>query len=325
MSVLDPAVVGAIDDLELVARLIVEGTRAGQHRSPFHGFSTEFSQHRQYRPGDDFRHLDWKLLARTGRLYTRQFRETTNMSVMLILDASGSMAFPDSPRRARHAGTPAPGTKPQAPGPELSKFRYAVLLAAALSYLIVTEGDRVGLMAASGDSWTYLPARGGRPHLRALLARLERLEPARTWQPAPVIARAADLLERRGLVIVLSDFYDAEDDTLRELRRVARRGHEVTMLQIVSRRERTFDYRGPIEFEDVETGAVRLVDAETVAAGYRAGIDAFLDRWKQRARLDGIDYARFTTDEPPDRALRTYLIQRGSALHASHGPSEARR
>ena len=324
MSVLDPAVVGAIDDLELVARLIVEGTRAGQHRSPFHGFSTEFSQHRQYRPGDDFRHLDWKLLARTDRLYTRQFRETTNMSVMLILDASGSMSFPDSPRRTRLGGKPAPDTKHQT-GTELSKFRYAVMLAAALSYLIVTEGDRVGLMAASGESLMYLPAKGGRPHLRALLAQLERLQPARTWQPASVIARAGDLLERRGLVIVLSDFYDAEDETLRELRRVSRRGHEVTMLQIVSRRERTFDYRGPIEFEDVETGAVRLVDAEAVAAGYRAGIDAFLDRWKQRARLDGIDYARFMTDEPPDRALRTYLIHRGSALHASHGPSEARR
>jgi len=201
---LDPAVVAAIDDLELSAKLIVEGLRTGPHRSPFHGFSTEFSQHRPYRAGDDFRHLDWKLLARTNRLYSRQFRETTNLSMMVVLDPSASMAFPAT---------------------GVSKFRYATILAAALAYLVITDGDRAGLMTMTGPSLTFVPARGGRPHLRTLLAQLAQIEPAGTWHPAQAIGRAAGLLKRRGLVLVLSDFYDAETQTLRELKRVRRRGH----------------------------------------------------------------------------------------------------
>jgi len=294
---LDPAVVAAIDDLELAARLIVEGLRSGPHRSPFHGFSTEFSRHRPYQPGDDFRHLDWKLLARTDRLYSRQFRETTNMSVMIVLDASASMDFPAT---------------------GVSKFRYATVLAAALSYLIVTDGDRAGLMTSTGGALTYVPVRGGRLHLRTLLSQLERLTPAGVWKPAQSIARAADILKRRGLVIVISDFYDAEEETLRELKRVRRRGHDVAMLQIVSRPEIDFSYDGQIEFEDLESGGKQLVDATTATAGYRTAIGAFLAEWKRRARQDGIEYARFTTDQPPSDALRSYLVQRGSRPHGSH-------
>jgi len=294
---LDPAVVAAIDDLELAARLIVEGLRSGPHRSPFHGFSTEFSRHRPYQPGDDFRHLDWKLLARTDRLYSRQFRETTNMSVMIVLDASASMDFPAT---------------------GVSKFRYATVLAAALSYLIVTDGDRAGLMTTSSGALTSVPVRGGRPHLRTLLGQLERLSAAGPWQPAQAIGRAADILKRRGLVIVISDFYDAEDETLRELKRVRRRGHDVAMLQIVSRQEIDFSYGGQIEFEDLESGGKQLVDATAATAGYRSAIGAFLDDWKRRARQDGIEYARFTTDQPPSDALRAYLVQRGSRPHGSH-------
>lgn len=297
MRALDPSVVAAIDDLELAARLVVEGLRSGPHRSPFHGFSTEFSRHRPYQPGDDFRHLDWKLLARTDRLYSRQFRETTNMSVMIVLDASASMDFPAT---------------------GVSKFRYATVLAAALSYLIVTDGDRAGLMTSSADAVTYVPVRGGRPHLRTLLAQLERQSPAGAWRPAQAISRAADILKRRGLVIVLSDFYDAEEETLRELKRVRRRGHDIAMLQIVSRPEIEFSYGGQVEFEDLESGGTQLIDAPNATAGYRTAIGAFLDGWKRRARQDGIEYARFTTDQPPSEALRSYLVQRGSRPHGSH-------
>jgi uncharacterized protein (DUF58 family) len=291
VQALDPAVVAAIDDLELAARLIVEDMRSGPHRSPFHGFSTEFSQHRAYRPGDDFRHLDWKLLARTDRLYSRQFRETTNLSAMLVVDASASMDFPA-------AG--------------LSKFRYATVLAAALAYLLIDGGDRAGLMTSGAEHLAYLPARGGRSHLQALLLQLERLRPSGSWDPTRVIGRAADLLKRRGLVIVISDFYDAESDTLRELKRVAYRGHEVTMLHVVARPELTFDYGGPIEFEDLESGARQLVDTAAAAARYRASVTAFVDGWRERATRDGLDYARFVTDEAPADALRAYLIRRGS-------------
>jgi uncharacterized protein (DUF58 family) len=295
---LQASVVAAIDDLELAARLIVHGLRTGHHRSPLKGFSAEFSQHRSYRPGDDLKYLDWKMLALSDRLYTRQFRETTNMSVMLAVDASGSMGFP------------ATGT---------SKLRYAVVLAAAIAYLIVEHGDAVGLMAGQGDALRFLPARGSRAHLRALLAELARLEPQGTWAPDRVIARAAELLPRRGVLLVLSDFYDAEDDTRREMRRAAARGHDVGMLQILTREELTFPYSGDVEFEDLESQSRQRVAADTLARQYREAVAEFLERCRREARRDGFDYALFPTDVAPDQSLRKFLIQRGGGALAASG------
>src|SRR5215208_2940839 len=194
-TALSASVVAAIDDLELAARLVVEGLRAGGHRSPFHGFSADFQQHRPYRAGDDLKYLDWKILARTDRLYSKQFRETTSMSAMIVLDASASMAFPDE---------------------VLSKFRYASIIAASLAYLLSAQGDAVGLMTQSDGAYAYVPAKAGRPHLRSLIARIDRLAPAGTWEPDKVIARGAELLKRRGVMVVISDFYDAEEATRRE-------------------------------------------------------------------------------------------------------------
>lgn len=294
-SSLTPDVVAAIDDLELAARLVVEGTRAGGHRSPFHGFSAEFDQHRPYRVGDDLKYLDWKLLARTDRLYTRQFRETTNAGVMLVLDASASMAFPET---------------------GVSKFQYARVLTAALAYLIVEQGDAVGLTAMADGAMTYLPARGGRTHLRALLAQLDRLEPRGRWDAARTIARTADLLRRRGVVVVLSDFYDDEDETRRALRRVARQGHDVAMLQVISAEELTFPWKGDVELTDLEVGEKRIVSADAIAGEYRARMDAFLERSRRLAHQDNIDFALIRTDENPDTTLRKYLLERAARQSA---------
>lgn len=288
---LSPALVASVDDLEVVARLIVEGMRSGQHRSPFHGFSNEFSQYRAYRPGDDLKYLDWKVLARTDRLYTRQFRETTNMSAMICLDSSGSMAYPET---------------------GLSKFRYASMMAAALAHLIVMQGDAVGLMTMQAGRLVYLPARGGRGHLRTMLAQIDRLEPAREWDPSMVIPRAADLLKRRGLVCVISDFYDAPGQTRVELRRANRRGHDVALLQVVSKEEVELPFAGDLEFEDLETGSRVLVDPRRARAGYRQSIAEFLEEWRTSARRDGFDYALMTTDEAPSEALRGFLLRRGA-------------
>ena len=299
-SVLSAEVVTAIDDLELAARLVVEGLRAGSHRSPLHGYSSEFQQHRPYRAGDDLKYLDWKLLARTDRLYTRQFRETTSMSVMLVLDGSASMAFPET---------------------GITKWRYASVLAAALAHLIVGQGDAVGLLAMTGERFTYLPSKGGRPHLRSLIATLDRLEPSGTWSPAKGISRGAELLKRRGVVIVLSDFVDAEQDTQRELRRVASHGHDVAMLQVVAPDEVTFPYRGDVEFEDLETGERRLLDASALAVNYREAFEAFMTRSRAGALGNHIDYALMRTDAPPGAALRDFLMKRGAKPVAHHeGP-----
>lgn len=286
---LSAKVVAAIDDLELVARRIVEGTRTGHNRSPFHGFSTEFKQHRPYRQGDDLKYLDWKLFGRSDRLYTRQFHETTNLAAMIVLDTSASMAFPSD---------------------DLSKFRYGVMMAAALAHLVAEQGDMVGLMTMAGAELAYLPARGGRVHLRSLLARLDGLAPSGTFDAPRVISRAAQLLRRRGLMIVISDFYDAEERTRRELRRVAHYGHDVAMLQVMSPAEIALPYHGHLELEDLESGVRRLTDTADVAAPYRAAIGAFLAHCRNEALAAGIDYALVSTDTPPEKALRDYLLRR---------------
>ncbi len=297
-AVLDARVVAAIDNLELAARLVVEGARSGAHRSPFHGFSNEFSQYRAYRPGDDLKYLDWKVLARTDRLYTRQFRETTNMGVILVVDTSASMAYPSA--ASARSGQAAP-----------DKFRYAVIMAAALAHLIVGQGDAVGLMSMQQDKLVYIPARGGKAHLRLLLAQLDALTPDARWDPPRVLTRAADLLRRRGVIVALSDFYDQEEATRVELRRVARRGHDVAVLQVISRDEVDLPFGRDVEFEDLETGDRVVVDARGARAEYRERVAAFLEGWRTGSRRDGHDYALMTTDEAPADALRAYLIRRG--------------
>jgi uncharacterized protein (DUF58 family) len=289
VSSLSPTVVAAIDDLELAARLVVEGLRTGGHRSPFHGFSTEFRQHRPYRLGDDLKYLDWKLYARSDRLYTRQFHETTNLSVLLVLDRSASMAFPET---------------------GVSKFRYAQVVCAALAYLVSDQGHAVGLMTTDSDKLAYVPARGGRVHLRSLIARLDRLDATGVWDGPRAVARGAQLLERRGIIMVLSDFYDAEDDMRREMRRAAQRGHDVAMLQLISGDELSLPFADHVELQDLETGAIRLVDAASAAPAYDAAMGAFLDRCRASALRDGVDYDLLTTETPPEIALRSYLLKR---------------
>jgi uncharacterized protein (DUF58 family) len=290
-SSLSPSVVAAIDDLELAARLVVEGMRVGGHRSPFHGFSTEFRQHRPYRLGDDLKHLDWKLYARSDRLYTRQFRETTNLAVLLVLDRSASMAFPES---------------------GVSKFRYAQVLCAALAYLVSEQGHAVGMMTSEGGKLTYVAPRGGRVHLRSLIARIDRLVASDGWDGPQALARGSQLLQRRGVVLAVSDFYDDEEPMRREMRRAAQRGHDVAMLQIMAREELSLPFQDHVELEDLETGAVRLVDAQGAAAAYETAVHSFLDRCRAAALRDGVDYALFTTSTPLEVALRAYLLERAA-------------
>ena len=299
-SLLSPAVVAAIDDLELAARVVVEGLRVGGHRSPFHGYGADFQQHRPYRAGDDLKYLDWKVYARSNRLYTRQFRETTNVSVMFVLDTSASMAF-------------APGG--------ISKLRYASIVTAALAYLASEQGNAVGCMTMTDGNLAYLPARSGRVHLRSLLARIDGLTAAGAWQPATVIGRAAELLQRRGLMIVLSDFYDEEMETQRELRHVVQHGHDVAMLQIVTPDERELRFDAQVELRDLESGERRLVEPATAATAYRDAMTQFLERCRAFAQHEGIDYGLLDTSESPERALRDYLVRRTARQASPSLPS----
>jgi uncharacterized protein (DUF58 family) len=280
-----PEVLAGIADLELVARIVVEGLVSGLHRSPFHGYSAEFSQYRHYRPGDDLKYVDWKLVARTDRVYTKQFRETTNMASAIVLDTSGSMDFP---------------------GPPVTKFRYAVIVAAALAHLISGQGDAVGLLAGE----RFLSPRAGRQHLRGLLAGLSSLTAAGGWGAGDNVRRASERLKRRGLLLVLSDFYDDEEQTLVELRRAARMGHEVVLFQILSRNEIELPYRRDLEFADLESGRTLAINAGLARRQYTDAMAAFLERWHSRAGAEGFQYSLIVTDTPPERALRNVLLAR---------------
>lgn len=293
-SALSAEVVAGLTNLELAARLVVEGAYAGRHRSRLHGLSTEFSEHRPYRPGDALKHVDWKLLARTDRLYTRRYRDTTSLPLVLVLDTSASMAC---------LGASAP-----------SRFRYAQVVAAALAWLAQTRGDGAGLLAGDGPNATWLPSRGGRRHLRALLGRIDALSPRAEgdppWKGAAAIDTAATRLRRRGLLVVISDLLDHEDALLAALRRASVRGHDTAIFQLTSREELTFPWRGPSRFVDAETGATRLVDAGEIASRQIAAATEFHTRCATEAARLGIDLVQVSTDTPPARVLRRFLLAR---------------
>jgi uncharacterized protein (DUF58 family) len=290
---LDPVLLNAIGDLELVARVTVDGTVSGLHRSPFHGYSAEFSQYRHYRPGDDLKYVDWKLLARTDRIYTKQYRETTNLAAQIAVDASASMNY---------AG---PGG--------VTKLEYARLLAAALAHLIVGQGDAAGLVVFSDTVRQYVPSRSGQAHLRRLLVALTALEASGTTVAAPALRRATDLLKRRGLMILVSDLYDEDGAVEEELRRATRIGHDVAVFHILTRDEIEFPFDEDVRIDDLESG-VSVQSGPAAAADYRREFAGFLERWRTRCVVNGIDYVRVTTDMALDAALREYLLQRSRGV-----------
>ena len=287
---LDPVLLTALGDLELVARVTVDGILSGLHNSPFHGYSAEFSQYRHYRPGDDLKYVDWKLFARTDRLYTKQYRETTNVVAQIMLDASQSMAFRGQSGAA--------------------KLDYARAAAAALAYLIAGQGDAVGLAIYDETVRQYVPSRTGQSHLRTVLSSLSNARTSGQTSGARALRRSVDLLKRRGLLILISDLYDDEEAVEAELRRAVRMGHEVALFHVLTRDEIEFPFSGEVELEDLESGR-RILTGAAAAVSYRHAFAEFLERWHARAARERIDYTRIVTDQPLDAALRSYLLRRG--------------
>jgi uncharacterized protein (DUF58 family) len=285
----------SLRDLELHARTTVEGLRQGLHRSPFHGFSAEFSQYRHYRPGDDLKYVDWKAFARTDRLYSRQFRETTNLGALFVVDVSRSMAFP------AHGET---------------KFAVAQTTAAVLATLVIDQGDAAGVLAVAGEGpsgSTYVPARSGRHHLRVCLAAIANLRAEGDAPLAAALRRAASLLRRRGLIVLLTDFYD-EQGALAEIRRLSRMGHDVVVIQVMSAREMELPNGTAVEFEDLESGETLVTNANAIRHEYRRAVTDFVARVEHAVHREGMDYLGLTAGEPLEPALRKFLIgRRGSA------------
>ncbi len=283
----------SLRDLELMTRATVEGLRHGLHRSPFHGYSAEFSQYRHYHPGDDLKYVDWKAFARTDRLYTRQFRETTNMSALFVVDVSRSMDFPQI-------------DKPL--GLSQTKFALARAVTGILGTLVLDQGDAAGVLAV--DERAHLvPPRSGHHHLRLFLAEVARLEPTGTTGVQEALRRAATVLKRRGLVIVVSDFYE-DERAVAEVRRLSRMGHDVIAIHTLARQELTLGINGAAELVELETGRTLIVQPSTAREAYTTNVGRWLADVERQITKDGLGYLRLVTGEPLEPALRRFLVSR---------------
>jgi uncharacterized protein (DUF58 family) len=289
----DPTELARYGGLTLAARGVVEGFLAGIHRSPFKGFSVEFAEHRQYYPGDEVRHIDWRAYGKTDRYFVKEFEEETNLKAYLVVDASGSMGYR--------------GAQP------LTKFAYAQRVAASLAFLMLAQLDAVGLVTHDVKVRRAVPPRTTSKHLLGLLRSLEETAPGGETALAPVWdALAAHHLKRRGMVVLLSDCFDRVEHLIRALRHLRHRGHEVLLFQVLAPEEIEFPFDGPTKFRDLERpGRVLPVDARRLRAEYRANFEAYRTSLCRGARDLGVDYQLLRTDDPVDRALGAYLARRG--------------
>jgi len=292
---LHPATVSRLDNMSLRARLVVEGFITGLHRSPYHGFSVEFAEHRQYMPGDDIRHLDWKVYGKTDRFYVKQFEEETNLKCYVLVDQSASMAI--------------------AHGGRVSKFQYASYLAAALSYLMIHQRDAVGLGLFHEHITRYLPPRSVRSYLTALLGELENARATGSAQWQSSLHRVAEQIKRRGLVVVLSDFMPRDLDTdpqniMAGLKHFRHRHHEVLAFQILDRWDYRFEFPEDAIFQDAESGARLPTQPHHLRAAVQKEIDEYLGWFKRQCREQRIDYNLLDTAMDLDQGLLQFLLKR---------------
>lgn len=294
LKYLIPEVVAQLATMELRARLVVEGFITGLHRSPYHGFSVEFTEHRPYMPGDDLKRLDWKVLGKTDRYFIKQFEEETNLKSYLILDASRSMSF--------------------ASGKHLPKIEYAKYLAASLAYLMMQQRDAVGLTVYDEQILAALPPRGTQPYLYRLLRELEQTRGGRGTQTAEVLHQVAERIKRRGLVILLSDLLDDADTVLTAFKHFRHRGNEVLVLHILDPQERLFGFGGDAVFKDMETGEELATQPWHIQEAYREAFHAFVTRYRRECLESSIDYVLLDTATPFDKALLEYLNKRKRIL-----------
>jgi uncharacterized protein (DUF58 family) len=290
---LRPEVVRTVARLDLKARFIVEGFLQGLHRSPMHGFSVEFSDYRDYVPGDDPDRIDWQLYARTDKYYIKRYQAETNMRCMLMVDTSASMHY--------RSGD----------GATLTKLEYAVALAASLGYLLIRQQDRVGLMTFDTRVRRHLPPRSKKAHLFAILDALLRAQPVERTDLAASIESAAPLIRRRGLTILFSDLLDEPERVVRQLRHLASRGQDLIVFQILDPAELRFPFRGTRVFVDPETGLEISADADAVRAAYNDRLRALLRAYRRQLRSYGIEYLLLDTSTPFQKALLKFLTYRG--------------
>lgn len=288
---LDPLLLARLQGLQLRARSIVEGHVAGAHRSPFRGLSIEFADHREYSPGDDLRYLDWKALARTDRLCLKRFEEETNLVCHLLLDTSESMAY-------RSAGASA------------SKLDYAKQAAAALAYVVLQQQDSVGLAAFDHEIRAFVRPAGNPSHIQPLLQAMDRSHGERKTASGPIFHELAERFKKRGVVVVLSDFFDDVDAMMAGLKHFRCRQHDVALLHVLDPAEIEFPFDEPTLFHGLEQLPDALVEPRALRAAYLAEFNRFVSHLRRACRMHQIDYVLARTDRPLDALLSSFLASR---------------
>ena len=291
---IDPKTLSRIDNLELLARTVVDGFINGLHRAPYLGMSLDFAEHRAYYPGDDIRRIDWRLYARTDRYHVKEYEADTNSNFTVLLDVSKSMAYG---------------------GAGISKIEYAKYLAASLSYFSREQRDRVGLITFDSDIVDYVPPSA--KHLDIVLHAIDRVTPERAGSLDVVLRKATELLRRRGLVVLISDLYEEPEKVQAAVGMLRHRGHDVIVFQVLDRTE--IDLEGmaggasleeATSFEDLETGERMPVITPAVRDRYRVLMQEHIDGIRRRLTESRIDHALFDTSAPLDSALFAYLAAR---------------
>jgi uncharacterized protein (DUF58 family) len=286
---LDPAVVARIGSMELRARTIVEGFLIGLHRSPYKGFSVEFTEYRQYLPGDDLSTIDWKVFARSDRYYVKKFEAETNLDCHLLLDISASMGYASG---------------------EVTKLEYDSYLAASLAYLMNRQRDAVGFRAFDDEIVTSIAVSARPGHLRALLAALDRIRLGRRSNVSKPLTRLAEALTRRGMVVLMSDLLDEPGEIVKGLRYLRFKGSDVIVFHLLDHAELTFPFDRASRFLDMETDDEVMAVPDVVRAHYLKEVKALIALYERELRLVGIDYWLVDTSKPLDFALWSYLSAR---------------
>lgn len=316
---LQPRVISKLANIELKAKFVVEGFIAGLHKSPYHGFSVEFAEHRQYMPGDDLKYLDWKVLGRTDRYYIKQFEEETNLKSYIIVDSSRSMQFRSSDSGL---GSTSPFGKlfrkkeqvKSETKSSISKLEYSTYIAASLAVLMNFQKDAAGLVVYDEAVKTFIPPKATSQNLKLILNQLASIQPSGKTNTASALNLVAERIKRRGLVIIFSDLFDDQTAVINALKHFRYKRNEVIMFQVLDPAEMNFAIDSPTIFKDMETSKEMLSQPISVMNSYKDAVKEFIDNYRTACLSNNIDYVLLSTDTPFDQALLGYLNKRKRLL-----------
>jgi uncharacterized protein (DUF58 family) len=296
---LDPRVLARVASLDLRARLIIEGLMTGMHRSPYQGISVEFAQHRQYVAGDDTRHVDWKVLGKTDRVYLKQYQQETNLQLLCVVDASESMTYGSVVGEDKKAWT---------------KFDHATAIAAALSYMAIQQQDAVGLAVFDNDLRRYIKPSNSPAQWKAIVQELTAQPRTRKTQTGRILEQLAEKLTHRSVVLIISDFFDDPGALEKAMRHLRYRRHEIIMLQVMDPAEVEFPFEDVTMFKGLEEAGELLTEPRALREAYLEQLRLFTDRLKKACRGMNVDYDRINSGEPLDAALGNFLARRAAMM-----------